>query len=509
VSTGKFDEIEVRRVPSGFRNARVREAQALPLGWRHLTAVDIGQIRTIVAATAMTTADLAELEACLLLWCALVTGRHPLDLLTMTVRIVGKGARLGDQPQGLIGRQGKWGWWLVAAGPRDQKNTLPGMNPTSRFLYLPATKIVAALAERCVAMRRGTSGGRVHVSGEPQPLFSTGPRLIGMVAAILAARNPVGPDRSRRATTTPEAVARWLQAELVGAPGGDVVPASVITGRVPAVGRTAVHYGSISHRSVVRRYEAAIRSVDALSHDDPPGSLVTSYLGDKLTPTDDAVRRMIDGLADAAAAADSDAGERHRAVMRYTVALLSFALAHRSYSGSMPSRRGVHNETGFCWIRDKVIGGGQSRRLVWVCALAEEQLRLYDAHLDQLQSLVSSAAAGAIAEIRAGNTLPTFDLTDDGRVMPLSISAAIGGALKPWGLPKNAGRHWLRAQLVGRCSTETLHALYGHGPVSDGSWDADSTLDPVVYRADLARVLDPTLTSIGWAPMTGPPSAIA
>jgi hypothetical protein len=175
----------------------------------------------------------------------------------------------------------------------------------------------------------------------------------------------------------------------------------------------------------------------------------------------------------------------------------------------MPSRQAVHVETGFCWIRDKTIGGKPSRRLVWACEMVREQLRLYDAHLDRLQSVVSSAAAGAIAEIRKGKTLPIFDLADDGGVKVLSESVAIGAAVKPWGFPKNAGRHWLRAQLVGRCSTETLHALYGHGPVSDGSWDADSALDPAVYRADLARVLDGTLAAIGWAPMAPSSSAFA
>ncbi|MGL4302245.1 MAG: hypothetical protein ACRCS5_06015 [Sphingomonas sp.] len=483
---------------TGFRNARVRTAQALPLGWRHLTEVDIEQVIAIVVERSSSGADLVTLEACLLLWCGLVTGRHPTDLLAMTIRKVAKGSRLGNQPQGLIERSGKWGWWLRAAAPQDQKSVRKQMNPTSPFVYLPATEMVAMLAEICVEKRNSTSAGRFHISGEPQPLFATGKRAIGEMSRMLAARNPAGIDRARRATTTPEAVARWLPAELLGAPGGDIVPASVITGQLPSVARTAAHYGAVSHGGVIRRYEAAIRRVDALSHDDIPSDALVSHLGDKFTPTDTAVRHLIAQLTDGLANAEHDAADRHLAMMRYTVALLTFAFAHRGDSGSIPSLWAVHAETGLCWVADKTIAGSQSRRMVWVCATAARQLQLYDEHLGELQAGVSRAAAQIIADTRSGRSLPLFELTPEGGVRKLNTSVASSEALKRWGLPKNAGRHWLRAKLVGRCSTESLHAFYGHGPVSDGSWDEMSALDPSAYRADLARVLDTVLAEIGW-----------
>ncbi|MFX8616617.1 hypothetical protein ABTM15_20300, partial [Acinetobacter baumannii] len=82
----------------------------------------IEQVIAIVVERSSSGADLVTLEACLLLWCGLVTGRHPTDLLAMTIRKVAKGSRLGNQPQGLIERSGKWGWWLRAAAPQDQKS---------------------------------------------------------------------------------------------------------------------------------------------------------------------------------------------------------------------------------------------------------------------------------------------------------------------------------------------------------------------------------------------------
>jgi hypothetical protein len=490
-----------RRAPSGFRNKRVREVHALPLGWRHLTQVDIHQIKSLVRERASTGADLRTLEGCLLLWSSLMTGRHASDLIDLSVRLAPKGERMADQAPGLIRRQGHWGWWLSAAAPADQRRLKANVHPRADHLYLPATQVVARLVERCVAARRVLSSGREHLSGSRQPLFTTGKVLLDDVTALLASRHPVARDRARQATTTPEALTRWLPAELTGAAGGDVVPASIITGHIPKVAQSQSYYGAVPHRTLVQRYRNAIQATDALSHYDVPGEALSTHLGDRFTPTDDAVATLIRRLTDGLTESDADAADRHLAMTRYTVALMSFALAHRGDAGSMPARTGIHDETRFCWIKDKVIGGRPSRRLVWICDTALVQLQRYEEHLDLLEAVVSDPAACAIRSIRAGRELALFDL-QDGRVAGRSVAEAVKDAMREGALAKNAGRHWLRGKLVGRCSTETLHAFYGHGPVEDGSWDDTSALDPATYRADLARVLDPVLTNIGWLPQS-------
>lgn len=486
-----------RRISSAFRNKRVREVHALPLGWQHLTNVDIAHIKAIIKKRAAVGADLRTLEACLLLWAAVTTGRHPMNLLTLSVRIVPKGERLLDQPPGLINWQGLWGWWLQASAPRDQRRDRPNMHLTASCLYLPATQTVARLVERCAAARQVVSSGRDHLSGVARPLFSVGGALINDVTEMLASRHPAGVDRARRATTTLEALARWLPAELIGAAGGDIVPASIITGRIPTVARTTAHYGAVAHRTIPERYKSAIDAVDALSHADTPGEALATYLGDRFTPTDDAVRALIAHLATGLADPEADAADRHLAMMRHTVALLSFAFAHRGIVGPFPSLSGVLPETRFCWIRDKVIRGKLSRRLVWICDVAMDQLGRYDRHLDELQQQVSPVAAASIVAQRHGSELALFDLRS-GRVEPWTVSKAVTDALGVHSLPPNAGRHWIRATLIGRCSTETLHAFFGHGPIDDGSWDATSALDPAAYRADIARALDTSLADIGW-----------
>lgn len=497
-----------RQIPTGFRNKRVREIHALPLGWRHLTQVDIHQIKTLVRKRASPGADLRSLECCLLLWSSLMTGRHPAVLLELSVRLAPKGERMTDQAPGLIRRQGLWGWWLSAASPADQRRDKVNVHPRARCLYLPATQTVARLVERCVAARRDRSSGREHLSASRQPLFTTGPALLDDIAELLASRHPVARDRARRATTTAEALARWLPAELIGAPGGDVVPASIITGTIPTVARSQSHYGAVPHRTLVQRYKDAVQSTDAMSHHDVPGEALSTYLGDRFTPKDSAVGVLIERLVGGLTDPDADAADGHLAMMRYTVAMLAFALAHRGAAGTMPAYAKVHGETRFCWIKDKIIRGTPSRRLVWICDTAFDQLQRYEHHLDQLEAAVSRPAAISIRLLRQGRGLPLFDLRD-GRVENWSVADAVRDAMRQGGLAKNAGRHWLRSKLVGRCSTESLHAFYGHGPVDDGSWDSTSTLDPAAYRADLGRTLDPVLAAIGWAPLSSTKACVA
>ena len=495
-----------RRRPSGYRNRRVREASALPLGWRHLTAVDIERLISTIDAQTGAGAKLSALEACLLLWSSLVTGRDPAELLTMSIRMVLKGANLQGEDEGLISHGGQWAWWLSVGDPRQKRADGP-MCPTSDFIFLPATSRVAGLVKRCVALRRTAAPTTFNISGAAQPLFSGGNSLLADLTTLLAARHEISPERARRATTTPETVARWLPRQLIGMAGGDPVAAGLISGDIEAPAVTPSYYGAVSHPAAVKQYRKAVESIDRVSRIDLPGQVASTYIGDRKTPTDKAVRGMIKKLASALDDSAFDVAEHHRAMTRYTVALLAFAFAHRG-TIEMPSLQRVDPDAGFCWIVDKVLPAGRRvRRMVWVCACARQQLRLYEEHLDRVHANVSEAAASAIADLRVAaeerEELALFNLTDVGRVETVKIAQALGDAMGEFGLRSNAGRHWLRGQLLGICSTETLHAFYGHGLLDDGSWDASSALDPAAYRADLAVALDPVLENIGWTPSAG------
>lgn len=142
----------------------------LPLGWRHLTTIDIQQLKDTVVALSSGRPDLPILEACLLLWSSLVTGRHPENLLPLNIRMLAAGERLKHSPHGLIGRRGRWGWWLATAAPPDQRRATNLMQPTAQGIYLPTTAVTALLIDKCVALRRRDSAGRFMTSGTPEPI---------------------------------------------------------------------------------------------------------------------------------------------------------------------------------------------------------------------------------------------------------------------------------------------------------------------------------------------------
>lgn len=487
-----------RRPLSGYRKALVREAQSLPLHWRHLTEVDVDQVKRLVDEIANDPdASLRQLEAVLLLWATLTTGRDAQHLLGLRMQALG--AIRESTTEGLykVGRD--WGWWLTAGTPASQNapsvEIAASLEPWSPLLYLPATDLVTILVERCMDLRLD-DGGSI-VADRSVALFSLRTEMLGDVTRLLTNRNPIGIGRTRAATTTPEALARWLPAALIQMAGGDVVHAAVITGRVDRVGRTPVYYGAVSQREINAQYSAAMADVDRPSHDATPDCLVAKVVGDRLTPTDAAVRSLIDRLGSRLSGPRGTIAQQHAAMTNYTVALLAFALAHRGDVGAFPSLFGIDADTRFCWIEDKVAAEGAVRRLVWVCDTAMEQLRRYENHLDRLEGSLGAT----IKDVRDGCVLPLFRLTQGGETETLTVSAAVREAVRDAGtMPKNAGRHWLRARLRGRCSSETLHALCGHGLVDEGSWGWTMGLDPAVYRADLARTLDPLLAGIGWVP---------
>ena len=143
----------------------------------------------------------------------------------------------------------------------------------------------------------------------------------------------------------------------------------------------------------------------------------------------------------------------------YSVGLLAFALAHRGTSGSLPAATEVDEQTRFYWLEDKNVRGLSTKRMVWICDMAAEQLSLYERHVQDLENMLPDLKP-AISAIRQEPGLPLFSMKQ-GKVEPINAKAAIGAVMAKHKLRKNAGRHWLRAQLVGQCSTETFHA-FGH-----------------------------------------------
>jgi hypothetical protein len=325
------------------------------------------------------------------------------------------------------------------------------------------------------------------------------------VLAILS-EDPVGQRKPRRSATTIEAAERWLFRALTHEPGAEPAAAALITSRDEPLARSSTYYGSLPMPRSIALHRRTVARVDPHSHPDFPAVFARLSIGDRWTPSDEAVRRLSGQLGRRLTDAAREILEVHEAMSWYTLALLAFALGLRG-GGNVPGHHGIDAETGFAFIHDKYRARPEKMRLVWVCDIARKQLYEYELHLDRLAHEVGIDARRRLLEERASanGALPLvrlqnrFRLT---RIGPEYLLDAPSDAV--WPGRRNAGRHWLRAKMSGRCSAETVSAFFGHWQTGVEPWSATSALDPLRYRADLQRAFDGLMESVGWEVRVSP-----
>jgi hypothetical protein len=288
--------------------------------------------------------------------------------------------------------------------------------------------------------------------------------------------------------------------------GGDPSAALLITGRNHSVAKPMTYYGALAITKAIKIHAVATSKVDRHAHDDCPSELATLSLGDPNTPTDEAVQHLVSRLKASLESGDEDFDSKHFAMMKQTCALVSFALALRG-NGVLPSFSAVDRQTGFCQIHDKFRRDPLQARLLWVPQIARDQLQMYEEHLGRIERHLGIAARLKLTEHRQkfASVAPLFWIQDRYRIQFIDLQTVLKSG-KSFGWPgrQNAGRHWLRSKMSGRCSAETLSAYFGHWQVGVEPWGATSSLDPLAYRADLKRCLDPILQDVGWCALPTP-----
>ena len=353
---------------SGYVNAVSREVQLLPGDWRQLGAADLERITGSVERWSKGQQKLPTLEACLMVHALLTTGRKAEQLADTNFRLISRGANVANAPPGLIKREGKWSWWLPAGGPERKKvEPSPAMLPTCPNLWLPVSAAVRPLIDRCLKKR----GLQPHAG--PQPLFLTPPHTLRRrVLAILTSR-PAGAPKARRSATTVESAERWLLREIAQTAGGDVGAASLITGRTQTLAKPMTYYGALSIPRAISIHERATRRADRHDHDEFPTSLAGLSIGDPDTPKDASVQSLIVRLAADLRCPARDLAAVHRAMIRYTCALLAFALALRG-RGALPSFSAVdvRRPAFVAWIDGDQRIGPEALALIFVADLLSD-----------------------------------------------------------------------------------------------------------------------------------------
>lgn len=410
---------------SGFRHRRIRDFQALPYGWGELTGVDVSHLKQAVRAILDENPCLPELEACLLLWSSLTTGRSYEDLLPLRLHVTRSLPDWAAVPPALVRDGGQWAWWLDAKDRAVQKPAKKGMRPVSGRIYLPATNLTADIIERCLTKRNVTpqklSRSLFTIGGSAQ-VDKSHPLVVRM-GELLERRDQSAVRPSRTAAATVESITRWLPATLNEAAGGDMALTAAITGEIPSIARTSSAYGAASQDNLARHYRAAIAQADTVTPVALPRELADTHIGGRFTPSDETVRALTSALAqDLETAPPRPVSELHDAMTRHSVGLLAFALAHRGTSGTLPAVQDIDEQTRFYWLDDKNVRGHTTKRMVWISDMTAKQLSLYDRHVRDLEKMLPEMAPD-IRAIRQQPGLPLF-----------SMKQGSDGPINEWGM---------------------------------------------------------------------------
>lgn len=462
------------RIYAGWSRAYARRNQMLPYAGTGLSPGDAERLHRIVAHHAEMGGTTRELVAAALLSAVLTTGRTVKEL---TGAITTHAPMSSDVPWLETGPH--WRWWLPPGEPESLQLEQP---------HIPRQPIDRSplIAIPCSARTRQLIERLAPIYG---PLHSDHDVVIDALKRMIRAAGVAAPLSW---------VERWLFERLAAMEGGDIALAALTTGHTSAVAQTPTHYTRAETDRIPALLARALDGFDTIEDADIPSFTI----GSRYAPTLDEVRvivcRLTAPLERRNARLRQTPVALHNAMTLYTTLFVLFATGARPRARAIPADRAIDAATGFMVLDDKSLHDGFTSRLVWVADACRAQLAHYHVHLSAL-----ARRRPDLAELIAQER-PFLLSEDDGAPKPLTRDM-----LRPmlsadhYIFPLNAGRHFLRSQLIGAVSGETLHAFLGHWHLGAEPWGAKGALDPVRYRAELARALPPLLTSAGWRPLPG------
>jgi integrase len=500
---------------SGAQNAQARRNQLLPLAWQFLTDTEILEITDAIErilSQENSLVPIRRLEAALAASAIISTGRSLAELHQINLVVAKPVAAVPEQPALLL--IDSWCCWhLRSARPRGTPDTSSicgeKAHVRTEFVSLQASDHVSRSVQR-LAERRQKPSQRLFKSSE-ESLDREIKHILRhrrCSTHILCSKSKTSLTRScrphpRRTSCTVEALERWPTSAVLHRAGGDLGVAAAVTGADESTGRTVSYYCTVSAESARGFHREAIGT--RIAREYPPLKQIDrggERTGGSWTPKDAAVDKLAEEIRLRFSSA-ADPVEQHNAMTDFTVMLLCFALGLRGNSTKLPTSSAIEHQTGFCILHDKDVADAEAARLSWVPPVARSQIKAYERHLRIVGSRVFPPQADAVLTRWRTNPaeLPLFEFSA-GSVRFLNLGEVLqrfsGTRSYEWKLPPNAGRHWLRNKLVGLCSTETLHAFFGHWQTGTHSWAKSSCLDPQAYRADLERSLPKVLAKVGW-----------
>lgn len=314
----------------------------------------------------------------------------------------------------------------------------------------------------------------------------------------MLAKKVKGACRAAEVSVSLKNIEAWLFHKIVRGHHGDSAIAAIITGRAPPIVQSVLHYTQSSTSAISTSLTAALCDFDQFSKQ--PMIQSKASFGSRYAPKQQDVRALTDCLIKKLMVRPRSINkvERfHNDFTVYTSLMHFFATGGRPAGKFIPSSNRIDPETGFTIVNDKKVNDDFSTRLVWVPPVYRYQIEHYERHLEHLANKLPDL------HLLPEKTVEPF-LLCKGKRVPLDNQKLLTELrILGWRFPLNAGRHYLRSELVSNIENEALHAFLGHWHRGIEPWSKEAALDPLLYRTQLSGVLPDLLSKAGFLPMRG------
>lgn len=304
------------------------------------------------------------------------------------------------------------------------------------------------------------SFGVAVFAGNSDKLFQ---ELQPTLKRIVGAANP---------RVTERRLERYLFWHIISA-NGDIVQASLITGRPDRLADTGLHYFAVDIGALAETY---CQSADQIMRDAQGLTLPVydfaevpaGWCGSPIAPRPMTVRNVAAELrrsfreaAHSVLTVDYRIG-LHNALAHYVHTMLRFATGMRNVGRILPSWDRINVERQLMFISDKDDVAGFHSRVVPIPDVLIEQLDCWRHHVNRVCATLDIHSLGKKTtgeQIRQ----PIFYLRRTHKILTVLDSRHLTDSMPDFGLPENCNRHYLRTELIRRgCNVEHVNHFMGH-----------------------------------------------
>lgn len=380
--------------------------------------------------------------------------------------------------------------WLIQGLTPEYKTDLAGsaeqLRPAITHFELPDLCCLSLVVKRLLQEHKR------HYKG--MPLFQAKkPALEKWVKGWLAQQFPDG-----RVSLTKIESFLWSKIHLHTS---DPVIASCVTGINDTLTRVRLFYTSPWVADLQKHYLAAIQPLIAeiyASPAHPPKPLPSTRgcIGARLCPTVPAVRTYFETLRQAIEESEDYYSRRefarhHNLLTLYAVQFFAYNTTCRAIATPYLPLREIDTKRGIASLSDKDDEYKHKTRLVWIPPALQENMRLYEAHLDALKAQLFELPRPLAAE----PCLFVDEHLKIAQVRPKTIEALLREFLD---VRPNTHRRFLRTELIERgCSPEIVDAFMGHWHAGEEPFGTYSSISFEDYVTELRGFLDTLLEEIG------------